>query len=171
MCPVGPAFKEVVNHEAGGHGFAKLLDEYVYYPDRTIPFYDKVTINNVKKYGWAENVDFYDNITQTSWKGFANLPKYTMVGAFEGARMYGKGIWRPEYDSCMDDGLTLYYNAPSRWAIVRRIMRLAGIDYSFAQFLQDDKIPTYPVRLLRHDGKEPIPLALPVIRALKERRN
>jgi len=167
MCPVGSYFMDVIIHEACGHGFAKLMDEYVYYSDRQIPLKDKLLINSLKTYGWYENVDFYSDILSTSWKGFANLPKYAMVGAFEGGYMYGKGIWRPELNSCMNDNVP-YYNAPSRWAIVRRIMRLAGINYPFAQFLQDDKIPAYPSTLRRQDTKTFIPFAPPVVKALKK---
>ena len=167
MCPVGSYFMDVIIHESCGHGFAKLMDEYVYYSDKPIPFSDKLLINTLKKYGWYENVDFYSDIMLTSWKGFANLPKYSMVGTFEGGYMYGKGIWRPELNSCMNNNVP-YYNAPSRWAMVKRIMRLAGINYSFAQFLQDDKIPVYPTSLRRQDPKTFIPFAPPVIKALKK---
>ena len=163
LCPVGSHFKEIIIHEAGGHGFAKLTDEYVYYHNETIPDEDKNMLNNLKKYGWCENIDFYSHISQTSWKGFANLSKYNMVSTFEGARSYGKGIWRPEFHSCMDDNIP-YFNAPSRWAIVRRIKRLAGLNYSFSQFLQDDSIPVYPATLRRDAGKDFIPLAPPVIK-------
>jgi len=170
MCPVSSEFKEIILHEAAGHGFAKLTDEYVYYPNAIIPNEDKNRITMLKTYGWCENVDFYGHIAQTSWKGFANLSNYTMVSAFEGARLYGKGVWRPEYNSCMNNNIP-YYNAPSRWAIVRRIMRLAGRSYSFSQFLQDEKIPAYPATLRRYDDKAFIPLAPPVIRDMKEIRS
>ncbi|MDR0796981.1 MAG: hypothetical protein LBE79_13190 [Tannerella sp.] len=167
MCPVGSDFKEVVVHEAGGHGFAKLIDEYydhpAYFPNETIPDEYKDEINEWKRYGGMENVDFYSDIKLTSWKGFAGIAKYHMVSAFEGAYMYGKGIWRPEYNSCMNNNV-LYFNAPSRWAIVRRIMRLAGINHSFAQFLQDDRIPAYPATTRSYVEKDFVPLAPPVKR-------
>jgi hypothetical protein len=169
MCPTGWAFKEIVIHEAAGHGFAKVTDEYVYYPNEPIPDEDKTLIKTLKRYGWCENVDFYDHITQTSWKDFAGLSKYNMVGTFEGARSYGKGIWKPEYNSCMNDNIP-YYNAPTRWAIVRRIMRLAGINYSFSQFIQDDRIPAYPATVRRYAGKDFIPTSPPVIKEWKDIR-
>ena len=170
ICPAGSYFEEIIIHEAGGHGFAKVTDEYVYYHDETIPDEDKNRVRNLKKYGWCENVDFYSNITQTSWKDFANLSKYTMVGTYEGARSYGKGIWTPEFNSCMNNNVP-YYNAPSRWAIVRRIKRLAGFTYAVSQFLQDDKVPAYPATLRRYDEKDFIPLAPPVIKNISEIRN
>ncbi|MDR1523797.1 MAG: hypothetical protein LBS79_00880, partial [Tannerella sp.] len=169
MCPVGRVFKEVVVHESGGHGFAKLRDEYIYQWNETIPQEIKDRIINNKKYGWSENVDFYDDILLTSWKGFANNPKYSMVGTFEGACMYGKGIWRPEFNSCMNDNV-FYFNAPSRWAQVRRLKKLAGFDYSFQQFLQDDVVPEYPTTVRSGRSEEFIPLAPPIIREIKDIR-
>ncbi|MDR0700578.1 MAG: hypothetical protein LBG28_15380 [Tannerella sp.] len=165
MCPVGPYFKETVVHEAGGRGFAKLLDEYVYFPKETIPDEEKEIYNYYKKkYGWCENIDFFNDILLTSWKDFANMPKYSMVDTFEGACLYGKGVWRPEYNSCMNDNV-LYFNAPSRWAQVRRIKKLAGFSYSLSQFLQEDIVPEYPSALRSVDRDENfVPLAPPVIK-------
>ena len=167
MCPIGNYFEEIIMHEAGGHGFAKLADEYYanptyYHPYETIPDDDRDDINYVKKFGGYENIDLYGDIILTSWKGFSDLSKYQIVGTFEGAYTYGKGIWRPEYNSCMNNNIP-YFNAPSRWAQVRRIKKLAGLDYSFSQFLQDDIIPAYPATTRRYDDKTFIPLAPPVI--------
>ena len=162
LCPVGVGFKEVLVHEAGGHGFAKVRDEYIDNPNETIPESERNAINVQKMWGWYENVDFYDDILQTSWNGFAGQSKYSMVGTFEGAGYYGKGIWRPEANSCMNNNI-LYFNAPTRWAQIRRIYRLAGINYSFSQFLQDDKIPEYPANT-RSNASYFIPLAPPVIK-------
>jgi hypothetical protein len=167
MCPVGRLFKEVVVHEAGGHGFSKVMDEYIYYHNETIPDTGKDHYRYLKeRYGWGENIDFYGNISLTSWNGFAGMSKYGMVGTFEGSAMYGKGIWRPEYNSCMNNNV-LYFNAPTRWAQVRRIKRLAGFDYSFEQFLRDDIVPEYPSTVRSGgDDKGFIPLAPPVIREM-----
>ena len=166
MCPVGASFKDVSVHEAAGHGFGKVADEYINNRFEEIPETEKDYIKSLKRYGWYENVDLSNNILETSWSGFANLPKYNMVGVFEGARYYGKGIWRPEYNSCMNNN-TPYFNAPTRWAQVRRIYRLAGIDYTFSEFLQDDIIPAIPAT--RSKGEEFIPLAPPVIKTLRQK--
>jgi len=167
LCPVGSHFKSIIMHEAGGHGFAKLSDEYIYYPKDEFLEENKSKINVMKIAGWYENIDFFANITQTSWKGFANLPKYNMVGTFEGANYYGKGIWRPEYNSCMNDNVP-YFNAPSRWAQVRRIKQLAGINYSFSQFLLDDIVPDYPATTRSYVEKDFIPLSPPILKDFKE---
>ena len=164
LCPVGRYFKETVLHEAAGHGFSKVTDEYIYYREDSIPVSDKGYLKNLKDYGWFENVDFSDDISETSWSGFAGLPKYSMVDAFEGAYYYGKGIWRPEYNSCMNNNAP-YFNAPTRWAQVSRINQYAGINYSFSQFLQDDEIPAYALST-RSQVETIIPLAPPVIKIM-----
>jgi hypothetical protein len=48
LCPVGRSFREIVVHEASGHGFAKLMDEYVYYKNETIPNNLRNSIKNGK---------------------------------------------------------------------------------------------------------------------------
>ncbi len=143
LCPVGPMFKNVVVHESGGHGFAKLGDEYAY-NEMTVPANRRMEIESAKaRYGWYENLDFYSNISQTTWRGFAGNPKYSMVGTFEGGSSYMRGIWRPEANSVMIGGV-LYFNAPSRWSAVRRMNQLEGTPYTFAQFLVDDVVPEVP---------------------------
>jgi len=164
LCPVGSMFREIVVHEAGGHGFAKLADEYVYHHYDYIPEEEIAEENYVKAFGWRENIDFYEDIELTTWSGFAGNTKYDMVGTFEGALTYGKGVWRPEKESCMDDDWD-YYNAPSRWAQVRRIMSLAGFDYSFEQFLADDEVPA-TTRSTRRS--QLAPLAPPVIKKVND---
>ncbi len=163
MCPVGYAFKEVVVHESVGHGFAKAADEYVYYRNETILQTSIDLIQGMKPFGWYENVDFSSNILQTTWKGFAGLSRYSMVSTFEGASMYGKGIWKPEFNSCMNNNI-FYFNAPTRWALVRRVYSLSGIIYTFSQFLLDDKIPEVPVAT--RSVSEFFPFAPPVIKYL-----
>lgn len=144
MIPVGSSFDKLVVHEAGGHGFAKLLDEYVYY-ETEIPAKTRSEIESFKNFGFYINADFSPDISQTTWRDFAARPDYPMVGTYPGAGTYRSGIWRPEENSCMNDNVA-YFNAPSRWAQIRRIRRLAGEpDYTFDAFLLEDQRPAYPV--------------------------
>lgn len=146
MIPVGSSFDKLVVHEAGGHGFAKLLDEYVYY-ETEIPAQTRAEIERFKAYGFYINADFSEDITRTTWCDFADRPEYPMVGTYPGAGTYRLGIWRPEANSCMNDNVA-YFNAPSRWAQIRRIRELAGQpNYSFEEFLLEDRRPAYPVQL------------------------
>lgn len=150
MCPVGPLFKNIVVHESGGHGFAKLGDEYAY--NETIPANAIEYVRSSKaQYGFYANLDFSSDITRTSWSGFAGNPKYSMVATFEGGYTYRRGIWRPEQNSSMGDG-ALYFNAPSRWAQVKRMYELEGTSYTFEQFLADDVVPAYPTTRSGADG-------------------
>lgn len=167
MCPVGECFEQILVHEAAGHGFAKARDEYIYLPEVTIPNNEVEDIKEYKTFGWCENVDFSSNPAQTSWSAFAGHPKYNMVGAFEGALMYGKGVWRPEYNSCMNNNVP-YFNAPTRWAQVRRIKKLAGLNYSLSQFLQDDMVPEYPTET--RSMKDFRPLGPPIIKKLNQKK-
>jgi hypothetical protein len=169
MCPVGSSFRAIIVHESTGHGFAKLNDEYYNnHPKDTYPESKKASDIIRKGYDWFENTDFYSDIMLTTWSGFANNPKYSMVGTFEGAGTYGKGIWRPEQNSCMLNNV-FYFNAPSRWAQVRRIMYLAGFSYTFAQFLQDDVVPPYPAQT-RSSVEKFVPLASPVVKKMPNRK-
>jgi hypothetical protein len=160
MCPAnkrtaaGTTFESTVIHEAGGHGFAGLFDEYIYYPNQSIDSDEKASIRYWKQYGFSVNldVDSGGNVTQTEWAPMAASAKYSLVGSkysrvniWEGGNYFGRGIWRPESNSCMNDNVP-YFNAPSRWAAVRRIKKLSGVDsnYTIAEFMADDVIPQYP---------------------------
>ncbi len=169
MCPVGPLFKNIVVHEAGGHGFAKLGDEYVYnetpIPADIIEYVQSAKTN----YGFYANLDFYSNIAQTSWSGFAGNPKYSMVSTFMGGYTYRQNIFRPEQNSCMNDGV-LYFNAPSRWAMIKRMYELEGTPYTFAQFLVDEVVPAYPATRSGFDVPGPYPNSAPPIVVMPEGR-
>lgn len=145
MCPTGETFQEIVVHEAGGHGFAKLADEYIYYPNSNPSQSIKSEIDYGHSVGEMANVDMSGSLATSLWKGFAGDSAYDMVGYYEGAYTYGKGIWRPEYNSCMNDNV-LYFNAQSRWAMVNRIMKLAELDSDFTvqEFMAVDERPAYP---------------------------
>ena len=135
-------FKNIVQHEAGGHGFGKLGDEYVSYND-TIP---QDEIENLRL--WQRNFDSFKNVDVTNdlstilWKHFINDPQYSYVGAHEGAYLYAYGVWRPEPASGMINNIT-YINAPSRELIVKRIKKLAGEIFSFDRFKSEDVRETH----------------------------
>jgi hypothetical protein len=144
MCPVGPTYREIVVHEANGHGFGKLADEYITsYSNISSDQMRLQQLKNWKRIGYGANVDLYSDILETTWAGFAGNPDYPMVGTFEGGHYYRYGVWRAEFNSCMNDNV-LYFNAPSRFAQIQRIYEWGGLEYSFEQFLEDDIIPPYP---------------------------
>ena len=179
MCPTsslpgGKSFRNLTIHETCGHGFAKLADEYISpgRENRTIPSYDKLEIDIAQKTDEMQlNLSTVGDIARSPWAGMADNPKYTggdvdpnnKVGMFEGAGYYGKGLWRSERNSCMNDNV-LYFNAVSRWSAVRRIKRLSGEDddYTIEEFMRDDVIPAYPTET-RASSEPFIPLGRPII--------
>ncbi len=141
MCPMGKdSFGPVVIHEGGGHGFGRLLDEYRYYAAE-LPSDDKNSIKSWRSkdpyYGY--NIDITGDRNKVHWAHYFDRPGYEAVSMYEGGCLYEYGVWRPEYISCMEDNRP-YYNAPSREAIVRRIMRASGKTFNMEDFISKDKV-------------------------------
>lgn len=116
-------FRGLVQHEAGGHGFAKLADEYTSGAGEEIPQAGKEAIKAYEKYGWYRNVDFTDDPSKVKWSHL--LTDGSSEGVYEGALGYAKGVWRPSRTSIMKDNQGAF-NAPSYEAIEYRISKLAG---------------------------------------------
>lgn len=118
-------FGGTVRHEAGGHGFAKLADEYSY--TGTIPTEElNEKFHAREPYGWWRNVDFTSDPAQVKWSAFLNNTDYAGqgLGVFEGACTYLHGAYRATSNSIMNTN-TGGFNAPSRFAIWYRINKLA----------------------------------------------
>lgn len=121
-----------VVHEAAGHGFAKLADEYFTVGEQ-IDEESKAYYAYMQPYGYFRNVDLSGDVAASPWYRYTIDPRYagTDVGYFEGGAYCGKGVWRSSWQSLM-----LYteggFNAISREAAYRRINRLAyGSSWSF----------------------------------------
>ncbi|MDR2130234.1 MAG: hypothetical protein LBP56_03550 [Odoribacteraceae bacterium] len=133
-------------HEGGGHGFGRLKDEYIDH-ETTIPDSIKNVINTRQANGWwqyAGNVDLTGNLDQVHWKHYFTLTGYSRVNLVEGSCLYRYGAWRPESLSIMEKSSYLYFNAPSREAIVRRVLDRVGEIFNFNDFLAKDSnvLPT-----------------------------
>lgn len=138
-------FRGIVQHEAGGRGFAKLGDESV----RHNAFVDAcgcsccahaAEIAAAQAKGWYMNISLTAREDAVPWSHLLENDKYrNLVGIYEGASGHGKGVWRSEYNSCMNNGVP-YYNTVSREIIVKRIMQCAGEEYSFENFVANDKV-------------------------------
>ncbi|NCB98166.1 MAG: hypothetical protein EOM36_07395, partial [Bacteroidia bacterium] len=147
MCPTSNSsypydFRGLVQHEAGGHGFGKLADEYANYSE-TIPADNIATLRQWQSYGQYMNVDVTNDLTAILWKHFIGINKYSNVGAYEGGHLYTKGVWRSENTSVMINNIK-YYNGPSREQIVKRIKTYAGMAYTFEDFMANDVIDSSP---------------------------
>ena len=116
--------RDLIQHEAGGHGFAKLSDEY-YYPGG-IQSRDKDYILSMAPYMWCSNVDVTSDPSKVKWSAFLadERYKYDGLGVFEGGYTYSYGVWRPSSTSIMGNN-DIYFNAPSRYTIWYRIHKLA----------------------------------------------
>jgi len=114
-----------LRHEAGGHGFAKLADEYSY--AGSLQSMDYTRLKQYEPYRWYSNVDVTSDPAEVKWSVFINDERYkNEVGVFEGGYTVEHGAWRPSIDSIMKQGGTNYqFNAPSRYTIWYRIHKLA----------------------------------------------
>ena len=114
---------ELIRHEAGGHGFAKLADEYHY--SGNIPYNERLKFSELFTHMWYSNVDFTSDPAKVKWAPFLADARYKdEVGLFEGGLTYMYGVWRPSENSIMNDNQGCF-NAPSRYTIWYRIHKLA----------------------------------------------
>ena len=136
-------FRGLVQHEAGGHGFGKLGDEYIYHnafiqtcPCLCCPHVDEFNAN--KSRGWFENLSLTGNMYDVPWSHFIFDPQYSnLVDIYEGGYMHMRGVFRSEPNSCMNNNVP-YFSAISREAIVKRMKEYAGESYSFEEFKARD---------------------------------
>ena len=141
-------FNGLVSHEAGGHGFAKLADEYAYEYMGAISYGEMEGTKSLEPYGWYKNVDFTSDPTLVKWSKFLSDERYANegLGCFEGGLTYWSGVWRPTDYSIMRYN-TGGFNAPSREAIWYRIHKLAYGEewqYNYEDFVTYDAINRTP---------------------------
>lgn len=161
----------VLLHEAGGHGFAKLDDEYSYGATITeTQIVDKY--ENPFAGGWYKNTDVTNDPARIKWSLFLQDARYAAegLGIFEGGGTYAHGVWRPTEDSIMNSTSGVF-NAPSRYAIWYRIGKLAfGDDWNgtYEDFVSYDAVNRTPTAAQRRQKRNCVekqlpPLAPPVI--------
>ena len=137
-------FRGLIHHEAGGHGFGKLADECIYHnafiQDCSCPCCNhSKEINEMKYCGFYSNISLTGDIHRVPWAHMIYDPQYSnVVDIYEGAYMHTRGVYRSEATSCMNNNIA-YYNAISREAIVKRIMKYAGEEYSYEAFKAKDR--------------------------------
>ena len=138
----------IICHEAGGHGFAKLLDEYVYggYENNhtqvgtNAEFREWIKTDYHDK-GWGMNISATDNPDEVPWSRFLKDERYKdEVGIYKGAWLWPEELWRPSENSVMNSDYS-WFNAPSREAIYKRVMQLSegdGWTYDYETFVAFD---------------------------------
>ncbi|MBQ8484105.1 MAG: hypothetical protein IJ504_07380 [Bacteroidales bacterium] len=135
-------FEGVLVHEAGGHGFAKLADEYFSTSGDAVTDDVRRRVQEREDAGWYRNCDFTNDPESVKWAHFLEDKRYSKenLGIYEGALSFSKDVYRPSYTSMMRSNLGSF-NAPSREAIWYRMHRLAYGDtwqYDFEDFAAYD---------------------------------
>ena len=155
-CPVSTQeypydFRGIIQHEAGGHGFGKLGDEYIYHNafiqncscldgcEHPQGDNDQSTMFGIfKSLGWYKNLSMTSDPTRVPWAHLVYNPQYSdYVDMYEGGLMHTRGMYRSESTSCMNNNIP-YYSAISRQAIVERIKYCAGEEFSLEDFYSHD---------------------------------
>lgn len=132
-------FRGIVQHEAGGHGFGKLADEYIYH-NAFIQLCDCSCCSHVLEFeggkglGWYRNLELTGDVNEVGWSHMIFHPQYSnVVDVYEGGYFHSRGVYRSEPTSCMNNNIP-YYSAISRQAIVERIMEYAGETFDLESF-------------------------------------
>lgn len=138
-------FPCVLIHESVGHAFGLLGDEYTNYESGatldggTIPESRKRILEREHENGWCWNLSLTNDSRLVPWSHLIGHPRYPYVGTWEGGYYYAKDVWRSEATSIMKNSWNCYYfNAVCRELIVKRILTLAGEEYTFEKFLAND---------------------------------
>ena len=136
-------FRGIVQHEAGGHGFAKLADEYIYH-NAFIASCGCPCCNHLdafrmgKALGWYRNLSESGDMRTVEWAHLIFHPDYSnIVDMYEGGYFHTRGIYRSEATSCMNNNIP-YFSAISRQEMVERIMRYGGLDFDINDFYARD---------------------------------
>lgn len=161
-------FRQVLVHEAIGHGLGKLEDEYAYSDKGSISTLEVQRIRVMQANGWAQNVDFTASEDSVMWASFLTDSRYQNehLGVYEGACTYPEGAYRPSEDSMMNSN-TCAFNAPSRMSLYEKVMKIgmAVEQVSYEDFVAFDKahLPnTLPVVRYARTASSGHPFARPV---------
>lgn len=131
------SWRNVLLHEAMGHGFGRLQDEYWSgYTNR----YTGTAIDADQRYDPPRALNLSRSMTDYPWKKFEQIvrdeylprdARYGRIGLWQGGLVqYQTGIWRSEIIDCMKDERP-YFSAWNRAVIYQRLMRTSGESPSF----------------------------------------
>lgn len=133
----------LVQHEAGGHGFGKLADEYIYHAAwiqtcRCNCCEHVDGLMQMQAQGWGENMSLDGKYISVPWIHLINDNRFNdITDIYEGGYFHSRGVFRSEQNSCMNNNVP-YYSTWCRELIVRRIKMLAGETFSFDDFVAND---------------------------------
>ena len=132
---------DVLLHEAIGHGFAKLADEYV--DDVFGPVEaDKEWLMEYQSKGYYRNISYDSDVTKSCWADFAADSRYNSekLGCYEGAQYIDTGAYRATENSIMRL-LDSDFNVVGREMIYKRCMKIAYGDswkFNYEDFVKFD---------------------------------
>ena len=130
-------------HEAVGHGFARLDDEYVddEYKWDDFDFSKKMRMEDQNNDYWR-NISFDSDVTKSYWADFAADSRYDFekLGCYEGGSHQEKGVYRPTENSIMRS-LNFGFDVVGRAMIYKRCMKIAYGDsweFNYEDFVKFD---------------------------------
>ena len=130
-------------HEAIGHCFAGLADEYIDKENEWDDYeWEKKWIMDSQKAGDYRNISLDSDVTKTYWADFAADSRYDFekLGCYEGAHYRPTGVYRATENSIMR-GSSLYFNVIARVMIYKRCMKIAYGDnwkFNYEEFVKFD---------------------------------
>ena len=129
-------------HEAIGHCFAGLADEYIDKENEWDDYeWEKKWIMDSQKAGDYRNISLDSDVTKTYWADFAADSRYDFekLGCYEGAHYRPTGVYRATENSIMRYGA--YFNVIGRVMIYKRCMKIAYGDswkFDYEEFVKFD---------------------------------
>ncbi len=163
MVPLQRSDQQLIStltHEMGGHGFGRLVDEYV--TSDSAPSAETLASYAAwQGYGAGLNMSLTSSMEETPWSMLLGQQGYGHVSMYEGGWLYQRGVWRSESISCMNDN-RLYFDSISRYLIVKRIMSIAGEEFTLEKFIANDVQKTDNTGQTKSSGEKFVPLAPPV---------
>lgn len=136
-------FRYSVLRQAGGFGYGLLGYEGIDSQDAISE--DKINeLKNLWKDNRALNLALFPEDGSAPeesvfWKDIIGVDGYEKAQkVYEGGFGFRKGVLRSEQSSALDESRLPYFNVASRMAIVQRIMRVAGEEFTMEKFLEKD---------------------------------
>ena len=144
IVPVDEDMECIIRHEAGGHGFAFLADEYSSDGEKTYGAEEKAELDKLHDIGWSLNLSYLKGQTEVPWTDFWTDAAYNpeAVGAYEGGdAAYKYGVYRSTDKSTMNSQYEFdKFNPQSRWLIYKQICDRAGVAATMDNFKAYDKV-------------------------------
>lgn len=169
-------FSNLIHHEAVGHGFAKLGDEY--YHEENGSYTEAIMTEYLvdDKLGWVKNIDITNDNALVKWHKMLSNPELVNlgIGIYEGALTYVHDFYRPTPTSIMRNNKGAF-NAPSAEAIWYRIHKLAFGTWPYDQnafyewyidYMNTNSLSSLPL-ITRYDVSETDMPAPPVIKTTR----